>query len=127
MGNPIAEALVRNRMKKRLMESTEERVTPEDLKKLEAILNYQLGDYETGVTITGAKIIAKTHTTSTYKVDYDVTIQIPHIDPEDHRPYTDEEVEARSRTITMDIAPKRPETPNPEPAPEVTDNSQEEI
>lgn len=102
MGNPIAEALVRNRMKQRMYESNSERVAPEDIKKLETMLNYQLGDYETGVRVTGAKVVSQTPKTTTYKVDYDVDVKIPIIDPQDHQEYYENEIESRSRTITLD-------------------------
>lgn len=100
----IAERLVRNRMKKshKLFESSE-KVPRSYYKKVEYILNHRLGSYETGVRVENIDIISETPGTITLKVDYQVGIQIPMVDPEDGRTYYETDSEYRSQTMTFDF------------------------
>lgn len=72
-------------------------------KKVEDILNHQLGSYETGVDVENIEIISETPGTITLKVEYEVRVQIPMVDPEDGRTYYEQEVEYRTRTMTFDF------------------------
>lgn len=100
----IVERLVHNRMKKshKLFESSE-KAPRSYYKKVEYILNHRLGSYETGVSVENIDIISETPGTITLKVDYEVDIQIPIVDPEDKRTYYETDSEYRSQTMTFDF------------------------
>lgn len=100
----IAERLFHNRMKKshKLFESSE-KAPRSYYKKVEYILNHRLGSYETGVSVENIDIISETPGTITLKVDYEVDIQIPIVDPEDKRTYYEQDSEYRTQTMTFDF------------------------
>lgn len=102
MGNPIAEALVRNRMRKRVNESVGETAPTEYIKKAENILNHKLYPFETGITVTDAKIIDENPKTVTMEVSYEVHVQIPQYDSETSSVYYENDTEYFTRIMSIE-------------------------
>lgn len=102
MGDYIADALVRNRMR-RMSEARGDKAPSEYLDQAEKVLNYRLGQYETGVKVLGGRILHEAPGKVTLKVEYDVNVRIPIVDPEDHSTYYEDEVDYRTQILTIDL------------------------
>lgn len=103
MSNSIAEALVRNRLHKRLNESD----APRDYKKQVAdILNYRLGNNESYATVRSVNVIASSPEADTLRVEYDVNIRVPLYDNETGRTYYEDEVDSREQLLVLDKSSK---------------------
>ena len=103
MGNYIADALVRNRMK-RLQESKgAEYITDDVYRRVEGTLNHSLGLYESGASVEEISMVSKTDKFMTVKVKYSVDIRIPIVDPEDHSTYYETDTEYRTRVLNLEM------------------------
>lgn len=78
-----------------------EDISSEDRKNVESHLKYHLGSYETGVSVDNVELVSETPNSKTFKVSYEVSIQIPYWDSDAETEYYEYDKEYREHTLTL--------------------------
>ena len=93
--------LDRYQLKVNMNEAAE--INQDHKRQIEDILNHQLYGNESDMRVTDMELVSQTPENITYKVEYEVNIRIPYVDYGDNRTYYEDEVEYRTRTMTIDL------------------------